>query len=438
MRAPAALFAVLLAGFAPAAPAAEDPAPKVPPRFTLTFTERIRQESQDNVTGLSQDAADGGSYLRFRSSLMGKWLLTERLSLTVRLTNENRFYLVPKTDPRNGRDYNPGEVFFDYLNLRSERTFGLPLTLTVGRQDLMLGEGLVIRDGGPLDGSRSAYFNALRGDWAWGPKAVLTAFYCYQPPYDDFLPLLNDARQKMVEQAERGAGLYFTGMVGTTGLDAYLIRKTARAEGVWSSLALTTAGARIVLPITSRLSLAAEGAAQSGRYGAADRTGLAGTLRLDFKTGASFPLPAVLTAGGFFLSGDDPATSGRYEGWDPVFARWPLWSESFIFRMGRENGKSAYWSNISSLYGRLRFVLADNFRLETTLHSLGAPRKEPLPAGLGGGGLFRGRLLNLKLTYEVNQNVSGHFWVDGFWPGDYYFAGAHGYAWIRFELMFRY
>jgi len=81
------------------------------------------------------------------------------------LTNENVTTSFQDRS-QNGRDYNPGEVFFDYLHLQWNSAFGLPLTLTVGRQDLMLGEGLVVWDGGPLDGSRSAYFNAVRGDWA--------------------------------------------------------------------------------------------------------------------------------------------------------------------------------------------------------------------------------------------------------------------------------
>ena len=369
---------------------------------------------------------------------MGQWCVLENFSLTVRLTNENRYYLVPKTDPRNGKDYNAGEVFFDYLNAQWKKAFGLPLTLTVGRQDLMLGEGLVIWDGGPLDGSRSAYFNAVRADWGWSPKAVLTVFYFYQPPFDDLLPLINDARQKMVEQGERGYGFYFMGAVGGTGLEAYLFRKNDRASAQLPGLALTTAGARTVVPFSSRLSLTAEGAFQFGSYGALDRSGLGGTIHLDYKTEAAAPWPAVLTLGGLFLSGDDPTTPGRFEGWDPAFARWPKWSESLIYLLARESGKPAYWSNITSLYGSLLFLLADNLKLGAALYSLGAPERTGPSTLLSGTGLDRGRLFNLKLTYDVNKNLSGHFWVDYFRPGDFYFAGARSFAWIRFELMFRY
>ena len=159
---------------------------------------------------------------------------------------------------------------------------------------------------------------------------------------------------------------------------------------------------------------------------------------MDFQTAAAAPLPAVLTLGGLFLSGDDPSTPGRYEGWDPVFARWPKWSESLIYVLGRETGKPAYWSNIASIYGALSFTLAENLKLEATLHTLGAAQAEGPSALLSGTGRDRGRLLNVKLTYDVNKNLSGHFWADYFRPGDFYFAGAHGYLWVRFELMFRY
>jgi hypothetical protein len=408
------------------------------PKFKLTVTERIRQESQDNVTSLNQSVADGGSYMRFRTSLMGQWRMAGNFSLVVRLTNENRYYLTPKTDPRNGRDYNVGEGFIDYLYAQWKNAAGLPLTLTVGRQDMMLGEGLVIWDGGPLDGSRSAYFNAVRGDWAWSPKAVLTAFYCYQPSLDNILPLLNDAQQKMVEQGERGFGLYFTGTAGQTGVEAYLFRKNGRGTPLWPALGLTTAGLRTILPLSTRLSLTAEGAYQSGVYGGLDRIGWGGYFHFDFKTNAAAPLPAVLTFGGLYLSGDDPATPGRYEGWDPAFARWPKWSESLIYLLARETGRPAYWSNLTSLNGSLQFALADNLKLLTTLHFLGAAERTKPSALWSGAGLDRGRLTNIRLTCDVSKNLSGHFWVDYFKPGNFYFAGAHSFVWVRFELLFRY
>ncbi len=39
---------------------------------------------------------------------------------------------------------------------------GMPLTATVGRQDIIEGVGWLVMDGTPLDGSRTVYFDAAR------------------------------------------------------------------------------------------------------------------------------------------------------------------------------------------------------------------------------------------------------------------------------------
>ena len=140
------------------------------PRLKFSFWERIRQESWDNTMSLNDGATDSSAYLRLRTSLIGQWRPGENWEVNLRLTNENRYYLAPKSDPKLKKNFDFNEVFVDQLNVKWKNPGRLPLTVTLGRQELMLGEGFLIFDGGPLDGSRSAYFNGLRLDYAFKNK----------------------------------------------------------------------------------------------------------------------------------------------------------------------------------------------------------------------------------------------------------------------------
>jgi len=432
------LAVLVILGFLNSALAAQDSPPNPsPPRLKLTFIERIRQESSDNVASLDDSAADSSAYLRFRTSVGLQWLASPKVEFAVKLTNENRYYIAPKSDTKLKKNCDPNEVFFDQLYLRWKKPAGLPLILTLGRQDIQLGEGFIIFDGGPLDGSRSAYFNAGRLDWAAGPKTTLSAFYLYQPRTDRLLPLIHDVGQNLVEQDEEGFGLYGKGPLRKLNWEAYLFRKNIRAAGLLPGSAITNMGGRLQVPVSGRLALTTEAALQSGSYGAIDRFGYGGYFHLDFKTQAALPWPTVLTLGGICLSGDDLSTTGRTEAWDPAFSRWPKWSESLIYLSARES-RPAYWSNFVSLYGTLDFSLRDNLRLLLTWHRLGAAQRSPATDFLSGAGKDRGNLFLARLNFDISQNVSGHFLWESFQPGNFYFRGAQSFAWVRFEIIFRY
>lgn len=406
------------------------------PRLKFYFWERVRQESWDNTTGLNDGATDSSSYLRFRTSLGVHWLPSEKWEVNLRLTNENRYYMAPKSDPKLKKNYGANEVFFDQLNVKWKNPGSLPLTLTVGRQELMLGEGFLIMDGGPLDGSRSAYFNALRLDYALKGKNTLTFFFMRQPRTDTLLPRLNDVSQAMLEQEEQGIGFYFSGLMKKTGLEAYLFRKDTYEAGSLPAGALHVAGARLVHPFTDKLSLTAEGAIQLGTLGENSRSGLGGYFHLDRKLGWKFPLPLQFTLGGIYLSGDDPA-SENFEGWDPAFSRWPKWSDSLIYLRARET-RVADWSNFISLYGLLQFEPMEKVKLNLAWHHLLAPEKTLPSAVLSGTGRGRGDLFIIKITYDIGQHMAGRFIWEGFRPGNFYIRGASPYSWVQFELVFRY
>jgi len=276
----------------------------------------------------------------------------------------------------------------------------------------------------------------VRLDYAMKGKNNLTFFYMRQPKTDTLLPLINDAQQAMLEQEEQGIGFYFSGSLKRTALEAYLFRKDTFAGDPLPAQALHVAGARFSHPFSARLSLTAEGALQLGKLAAARRSGLGGHFHLDYKNGWCFPLPAQLTLGGIYLSGDDPATA-KVEAWDPAFSRWPKWSESFIYLQAKE-GRVAYWSNFTSLYGGLLFEPLEKVKMNLTFHRLGAVENTLPGAMLSGSGKSRGDLFIARIVYELNKNLAGHFIWESFKPGNFYFAGADSYAWIRFELFFRY
>ena len=422
----AALAAAVLAPFA----GAED---KPAPRLKLIFVERFRFETWDNAVNLDDAADDGFSYTRNRTTLGLSWHPMKNLEVLGKATNEFRVYLAPKD-----RAFNAHEVFFDNLYVKWAIPGRLPLTITVGRQDLNFGEGFVIADGTSLDGSRSYYFNALRVDADLAKDHRLTAFVHMTKTTDRFLPVINELPQSLAEQPENALALYYSGSLGRTKLDAYAIRKTTDATEAWPVLTrVDTFGARAVVPLAKPLALTAEAAFQTGGYGDFGRSAFGAIGHLDCDLKGTLPLLKSATVGGILLSGDDPATPGM-EGWDPIFSRWPKWSEGYVYTFTRES-RSSYWSNFSSLYATLAFDFGPRSDGHVMVMPMGAEHPQPEPGGFPGGtGRGRGTLYRGRLNYKISKFLSGRIIWEHFVPGSFYFDGASSYNWIQFEMIFRY
>lgn len=422
----AVAVASLCAGFARAG----ENQVKKEPRLSLVFIERFRFEAWDNAVSLDDQANDAMAYTRTRTTLGLRWLPARNVEVLGKVTNEFRVYLAPKDRP-----FNWHEVFFDNLYVKWDFPGRLPVTVTAGRQDIRLGEGFVIADGTPGDGSRSYYFNALRVDASLNNGNKLIFLAHAQETRDKYLPVVQDRTQSLAEQPERVLGLYYEGVMGRTRLDAYVMRKTTEATETWPVAGrVDTLGARSRLPVMERLSLTGEAAYQTGKYGEAGRSAYGGLFHLDYEVEKAVPLVKTLTVGGVFLSGDKPGTP-RMEGWDPLFSRWPKWSDGYIYTFTRES-RPAYWSNLSSLYASVMLALGSRVDAVLTAHVLGAD--ETRPDGFpGGAGLNRGVLLNGCLNFTVSKRLSGHFIWEHFNPGSFYRPGASPYNWLRFELIYK-
>jgi len=124
------------------------------------------------------------------------------------------------------------------------------------------------------------------------------------------------------------------------------------------------------------------------------------------------------------------------EGWDPLFSRWPKWSESYIYALIIEqDGKVAYWSNFISMYESMKIRFTSQFSLILTNHHLYADKNAP-PDKLfpGGSGKNRGSLWIAKAVVRINRNLAGHLVYETFSPGSFYSPDASRYYWVRFEL----
>ena len=400
-------------------------------RLKIGFSERIRQETWDNTVSFSQEEADSRSQLRLRSTLSLQGFFKKNLELALKLTNENRYYFAPKNLP-----WKIHETIVDNLYVKWDRVARLPLTLTVGRQNITFGEGFLVADGGPLDGSRSYYFNAARADYQIGSKKTLTAFFFFQDEFDGF-PLINDQQQRMVEQPETGFGLYSNLAFNRSAWEPYLIVKHISASAAAPLASTITAlGLRLATPLAESWKVRLEGAYQTGSLGPADRSALGGYVYVDFKPENRPRWPLELSVGGIFLSGDNPG-SAACEGWDPLFSRWPKWSDSFIYALSRES-RVAYWSNFVSLNGTLTFNFKPGLKTQLGYFHLWAAQSTSATPFLSGNGRDRGDLVIIRFLYDVSRTLAGRLIVERFWPGNFYAAGADPFTWIQFELFFKF
>ncbi|MBN1884756.1 MAG: alginate export family protein [Candidatus Krumholzibacteriota bacterium] len=435
LRAGAALIATAL--LLPAAAPAGDAA------FEWGFRERLRETSIRNGFDLENDVVDDLHFLRVRTQLWGRWRPAAGWELYAMLNNEHRHWFKPDRDFEFGEDLH--ELIFENLYVRASEIGGRPIDVTLGRQDIMLGEGFLFLDGGTLDGSRTAYMNALRIGVGDASARRLELFVISNPETDEYLPVVNDRDQGLTEWGESGAALYFTDRSsGPVDYDLYYAFKREKDDdGIFPETTLHTVGGRASAGGGGRLRFAAEAAFQSGERGDADRSGLGGYVHGTYAPPSR--LSPAMTAGLIYLSGDDPR-SGDYEGWDPLYSRWPKWSELYIYTLVGENGV-AYWNNLLAPYLQLSLRPEKRIELIGEAYLMYAPEQAPviiapgdeLPVDWANAGTEeRGLLTRVWLKWRATRYLTGHLLWERFDPGNFYDTDADTAHFLRWEFMFTY
>ena len=429
-----ASIAVALLSFISGDLLAED---KPPSAFDWGFRLRLRQEYGANLSDFSNLLADDNNYVRVRSQLWGSWAPGAQWKLYAMLNNEHRRWY-KSTKGLEDQPFEIHELIFENLYIEGKNLGGTPFGFVAGRQNLLYGEGFICWDGGPLDGSRTGYFNALLLTASFG-KRRLEAHLISDPERDDYLPVLNDQNQPLIEWDETGAGLYYTdeSFEGRK-LEAYYFYKNENDEdGVYPESDIHTIGARASGKAFERLTFAAEGAVQAGDRGPQKRLAYGGYLSGKYALPVEH-VPVSLGLGAFYLSGDDPVSADTYEGWNPVYSRWPKWGDLYVYSLAKERG-AGFWENFASMWFGLEIKPLDRITLEERIYPMWAPEPPPDPGKpLFGSGSYRGTLSLMKLSGTLNKYLSAYILWEALLPGDYYAPGSDTAHFLRWEIMFKY
>jgi hypothetical protein len=348
------------------------------------------------------------------------------------------------------------------LNAKWTKAFDLPVTVTVGRQDIMLGDFYdwwLVMDGTPGDGSWTTFFDSARFTAeAKGIKTKFDLIYINQKAVPDaWLPTLGRSTSyPLTDQDEQGAVLYVSNKsVQNTQLDGYFIYKNDRRQTFTVAGAkktpgdnadIGTVGGKITGTPEENWQYSIEGAYQfgskydriSGVFARRDIRAYGGKAKLTylFKDALNNQLSLVSE----ILSGDDPKTPNKDEMFDVLWGRWPRWSELYIYSYINEtSGKIAQMNNLERVGLSWSVAPVKGTTFSFTYNALYAmeavPTRTVAPALFSQTGKFRGNYVQAVLKRQFTKNLNGHLWVEHVWQGDFY-TNREQTTFLRGELMF--
>jgi hypothetical protein len=389
------------------------------PWLSLGADFRFRWEYQFDVFTLNSGLPEHEySYQRYRMRVWTKIHPVEQLDFNVRLTSEPRTYLKP--DRMSGCVSD--EFIFDSLNMVWRKVANQPMTLTVGRQEIILGNGWLVLEGTPLDGSRTLFFDAARMTYTLASrKTTFDLIGISQSAASNrWVPPLYDQHKSLLEQNENGAIFYVTNKaLPRTQIDGYFIYKHDTRVLLRGDMGdIYAFGGRIEGNINNHWKYRAEFAPEMGNKNGQDLKAFGSNNRLSYnlknRTNQS------VRFGYEYLSGDDPGTKGRDEGFDPLWGRWPQWSELLLYNFATET-RVGYWTNLH----RMDFGWSCNPTNRMELNADYMPlfaASNPFQdrPGFSQSGKSRGNFASALVRYKFNEHLSGHLLGELFFPGDYY------------------
>ena len=429
-----ALALALVGATAEAAPEA--------PRLDWGADLRLREVIIGNVGLNDQSNIADRSFQRYRGRLWGSYAPTDWLAGDTRLIWEGRHYAEPKQRdwPVPGFEtWYSGGLLLDRLALTLSEPGGLPVTAKAGRQDIILGDGWLVLEGTPLDGSRTLYFDAVRATLDATPiDTRVDLIYIDQYADTDRFPRpLNGVIEDQTEQFETGVVLWAhnTSLLTDGSLDGYFIYKHDRPNPTPGNIRVNNgapfpspsdsgdiyaAGLRTEMTLSQRWALEAEGVYEWGERNGSTLSAFAGKAGLTY--GFGDPHANRVHADIEYLSGDDP-DDATDQAFDPLWGRWPQWSELMIYQWPLES-RVAEATNLLRLNAGWAAKLHPTTELLLDYHALFAneysTRTPAQLANISGDSHFRGHLLTGWLKAKLTKHVAGHLVAEYLAPGDYY------------------
>jgi len=433
--------------------------------LTLGADFRARDEYYDNIVTLNDGSLlHEQNVVRYRGRLAASFAPSADFGVYTRLAAEVREWTKPSFvgSYKNKTGIEWRYATLDIFNAKWAKAFGLPLTITAGRQDIMMGDYYdwwLVMDGTPGDGSWTTCFDSAR--FTIEAKDIKTKFdliYINQRAQPDaWLPTLGSSTSyPLTDQNEQGAVFYLSNKsLKDTQVDAYVIykndrRATFRVAGVLKTPGdnadIATVGGKITGTPTGNLQYSVEGAYQfgskydriSGVFARRDISAYGGKAKLTYSLKDSLNNQFGLACE--VLSGDDPKTSDKDEMFDVLWGRWPRWSELYIYSYINEtSGRIAQMNNIARFGPSWSFVPVKGTTFSLMYNALFALEKTPsrtvAPTLFSNSGGFRGHYVQAILKHQFNKYTSGHLWGEWVRQGDFY-TKRDLLTFIRAEIMF--
>ncbi len=419
---------------------------------------RVRNEYFNNLLTLNSEAArHEQDYFRFRARIWAAITPVKDVSLNARLATEPREWLeqagCTPYKGHTGLDWTEGVM--DSLNLQWKNLLDQPATLTVGRQDILLGDGWLVGEGTPNDGSWTLFLDSARLTYELKEQhTVFEVIGIAQNAYaDGWLPTLNNQNRVLTEQNENGAIFSVANSSRrAANLTGYFIYKhDDRVTSLGDNADIYTVGGRLSGLLGEHWKYSAEGAYQFG-------------WKQDLNIGKNTPVPVAgnplanrtLDAYGFnskltwlakdksnnqlhlafeFLTGDKPGSQND-EMFDILWGRVPRWSEIGLYSAAPE-ARIGQQGNVIRFGPGWSITPLKNLDFSAAYYALFAvesvPTREASASLFSNSDNFRGHFVQAVLKYKFNAHLSGHLLGECLFPGNFY-ANSEPISFLRAEM----
>ncbi len=429
------------------------------PWLSWGMDERLREEYYNNATTLNQNMHPHEyNYQRFRTRIWSTITPIKDIDINTRIVWEFRNYIQPDGPGAVSKThFDPNEALFDIMNVTWKNFLGLPgSTFVAGRQEITnLGDGWLVFDGTPGDGSRTYFFDAFRATWNLQPiQTTVDTIYVFNRSQEDayiepfnFRPKRN---QFNAEQDEQGAIVWVTNKsIKTLELDPYFIyKKSTRIPGPYNANnkgqangiggEVYTLGMRTVWDIDKHWRAMGDLAPQFGHCSGKEISALGFNSQLSYNF--LDKLKNSLRLQYEFLSGDRPGDKNKARAFDILWGRYPRFGDIPTYLWNIE-GRTAQYQNMHRIGTGWTVYPVKEFAMTVDYNLLFADEpalKSSNPkSGFSPNGLFRGQLFRWSGYYTFNEHIKTGACFEVFGPGNFYTTLRNDTAvFCRYEWIF--